>query len=191
MTLLDDLFIPAAYAQTFGGAAENITGSLNLVVPILFLIATIVFLAGVITYITAGGKEDKIQKGKVYIIYGLIGLFVMVAVWGLVRIIISLVFGTSFLPSAPDLPCIPGISCNRRTSDSGGIFGNSTSNPFGPGGVFEGRPSSGFPEDVNGGPSTGNFGDQQDERFLQQNTINCEENTLAPECQGGGQEVTQ
>ena len=167
MTLLENLFIPVANAQTFGGAAENIKGSLNLVVPILFLVATIVFLAGVIMYISAGGKEDKIQKGKAYIIYGLIGLFVMVAVWGLVRIIISLVFGTSFLPSAPDLPCIPGISCNRGTSDSGGIFGNSTSDPFGPGGVFEGRPPSGFPEATE--PN------QEDEGFLEQNTIDCDE----------------
>ncbi|MDP3784599.1 MAG: hypothetical protein Q8R12_00785 [bacterium] len=123
MTLLYNLFIPVAEAQTFTGVADRIGDALNLVVPILFLVATIVFLAGVIMYISAGGAEDKIQKGKKYIIFGLIGLFVMVAVWGLVKIIINLVFGSEFLPSAPQLPNIPGYP------KSGGTGGNPIFNP--------------------------------------------------------------
>ncbi len=117
MNLISSLIIPIAHAQTIGGVASNITRALNLVIPILFLVASIVFLAGVIMYITAGGAEDKIQKGKKYIIWGLIGLFVMVAVWGLVRLIISFVFGGTFLPSrAPQIPDIPGAGGSLPTS---------------------------------------------------------------------------
>ena len=103
-----NLIIPVAHAQTFAGVAGNVVNAMRVVIPILFLAATIVFLAGVIMYITAGGEEDKHEKGRKYIIWGLIGLFVMVAVWGIVKIIISLVFGTTFVPTAPQLPSIPG-----------------------------------------------------------------------------------
>lgn len=123
MISFDNLFAPVAYAQTFRGVADNIASALTLVIPILFLVATIVFLAGVIMYVSAGGAEDKIQKGKKYIIFGLIGLFVMVAVWGLVKIIVNFVFGTSPLPSALDLPTIPGGGSNSglpRCIDVGG-----------------------------------------------------------------------
>ena len=51
------------------------------------IVATVVFLWGVIRFITAGGDEDKIREGRSLIIWGLIGLFVMVAVWGIVEIL--------------------------------------------------------------------------------------------------------
>ena len=103
------MLINIAQAQTFGTAVNVITNNLRLVVPILFLVATIVFLWGVIIYITAGGDEKKIKTGHQYIIWGLVGLFVMVAVWGLVRLLVSFIFGTTALPPSPQLPDLPGI----------------------------------------------------------------------------------
>jgi fumarate reductase subunit D len=68
---------------------NTITGLLNKIIPILMIIATIIFLWGVIQYITAGGEEEKIKTGRNYMIFGLIALFVMVAVWGIVNILVS------------------------------------------------------------------------------------------------------
>ncbi|MBI2610199.1 hypothetical protein HYW53_03410 [Candidatus Giovannonibacteria bacterium] len=130
-----DFLIPVANAQTFKGAADNITNALESVIPILFLIATIVFLWGVVLYITAAGSEDKNKKGHKYIIWGLVGLFVMVAVWGLVRLITSLVFGTAILPRSADIPCLPGQTCSSSNS------GNSAD--WNSGGRYEGW----YPED--------------------------------------------
>jgi uncharacterized membrane protein len=78
-----------AYAASVEDIMGVVTGLLNLIIPILMIIATVVFLFGVITYITAGGDEDKAATGRSYIIWGLIGLFAMVAVWGLVLALVS------------------------------------------------------------------------------------------------------
>ena len=94
-------------AQTFSSIADNIAEALLLLIPILFILATIVFIWGIILYVTAGGDEEKRKEGRKFIIYGLIGLFVMVAVWGIVNVIVGLFFPDG-LPGPPGLPDLPG-----------------------------------------------------------------------------------
>ena len=78
------MFAMAAGLTDLITTVQNIINSL---IPLFMIIATVVFLWGIIQYITAAGDEDKVKEGRSYIIYGLIGLFVMVSVWGLVKII--------------------------------------------------------------------------------------------------------
>ncbi|MBI5147679.1 MAG: hypothetical protein HZA37_00790 [Parcubacteria group bacterium] len=73
------------------------------VIPLLMLIATVVFLWGIIGYIMAAGDEEKVKEARSHILYGLIGLFVMVSVWGLVNIIA----GTLDLSSTTQTSTIP------------------------------------------------------------------------------------
>jgi len=100
--------IPIANAQTFEGIAFRILDILDLVIPILFAIATIVFFWGIILYITSGGDEEKRKEGRGFIIYGLIGLFVMVAVWGIVNVLVGFFDLESI--RAPRLPDLPGYN---------------------------------------------------------------------------------
>ncbi|MDO8523220.1 MAG: hypothetical protein Q7S12_02980 [bacterium] len=78
-----------AFAANVQSILGQVSAILNLVIPILMILATVVFLWGVITYITAGGDEEKAKAGRGYIIWGLIGLFAMVAIWGLVLALVS------------------------------------------------------------------------------------------------------
>ena len=57
--------------------------------PLLLLIALLVFLWGLMRFIFNLGSEAKTEEGKNLMIWGVISLFVMVAVWGLVRFIQS------------------------------------------------------------------------------------------------------
>jgi len=108
MRYLIELLIPTAQAQTFADIADGIIFFiLEPLVPVLFLAATVVFLWGVTLYITAKGDEEKIREGRKYIIWGLAGLFVMVAIWGIVRVFVFTFFPLG-LPPAPALPDIPG-----------------------------------------------------------------------------------
>jgi Type IV secretion system pilin len=61
----------------------------NVLVPVIFAIAFIVFLWGAFdTFILgASGGDDVKEKGKNLMLWGLIGFFVMVSVWGLVNIL--------------------------------------------------------------------------------------------------------
>lgn len=74
---------------------------LDPVVSLLIAAAVVVFLWGVVKYITSGDNEEERKKAKDLIIYGIIGLFVMVSVWGLV----GLLTGTFDLND--DIPEIP------------------------------------------------------------------------------------
>ena len=78
-----------AYAANISDILGQIENVLSRVIPILMVLATVVFLWGVIRYITAAGDEDKLKEGRQFIIFGLVGLFVMVAVWGVVRALVS------------------------------------------------------------------------------------------------------
>ena len=85
----------------------QISKLLNMVVPILMVIAVIIFIWGVIMFVVAGDEEAK-TAGRDKMIYGIIGLVVIVAMWGLVRIVVS-TFGLN--PSGGSnfsAPCVPG-----------------------------------------------------------------------------------
>lgn len=83
---------------------QSFIGFINFVlVPLLFAVAFIVFIYGIFNYFIAGGaNEEKRDQGKQLAIWGIIGFFVMVSVWGLVNVLI----GTFGLDSRtpPELP---------------------------------------------------------------------------------------
>ena len=94
-----------AFAQTSAPVTsiiDQISQILSSIIPILLLIATIVFLWGVIQFITAGADEEKRASARSLMIYGLIALFVMVAVWGIVRIFVQFTgTGNVGIPTSP------------------------------------------------------------------------------------------
>ena len=60
----------------------------NTLVPVIFAIAFLVFIFGMFKYFIVGGHDDEAKKsGKSLMLWGLIGFFLMVSVWGLVRIL--------------------------------------------------------------------------------------------------------
>lgn len=77
---------------------ETINGVL---VPVLFAVAFIVFLWGAFkTFIIGANNDTAKEEGKNFMLYGLIGFFVMVSIWGLVNILVGTFdFGNSSGPS--------------------------------------------------------------------------------------------
>ncbi len=90
-------FLPAfAFAQTVGEGLTNVQTIVNkigdiveLLIPIVFAIALLVFFWGLVKFILSAGDEDAKETGKRIMIWGIIALFVMSAVWGLVRLLAS------------------------------------------------------------------------------------------------------
>ena len=77
---------------------------------ILFIsIALIVFIWGIVKYISAAGDSQKARDGMNMIKWGVIGMFVIVSMWGLVVIILNL-FGLDLFsqPPTPN-PAPPGL----------------------------------------------------------------------------------
>lgn len=57
------------------------------VIPLLFTLATAAFIWGIIQYFLNPENEENRKKGKSFMIWGIIALFVMVSMWGLVGVI--------------------------------------------------------------------------------------------------------
>ena len=56
------------------------------VIPLLFALAVVAFIWGVIQFYLNPENEEKRKKGKSFIVGGLVALFIMVAMWGIVGI---------------------------------------------------------------------------------------------------------
>ena len=93
---------------TFSYLFERISSILSLSIGTLIGVAVVVFMWGVIQYVLAQGDEKKLQAGRSYMMYGIIGLTVMVAVWGFVNLLIFTIFGSAssdpFNFSIPNYP---------------------------------------------------------------------------------------
>jgi hypothetical protein len=83
------LITSAAVVRNFSDVGNFIINTINnILVPVLFAVAFIVFLWGAFnTFILGANSEDTKEKGKGLMLWGLIGFFVMVSVWGLVNIL--------------------------------------------------------------------------------------------------------
>ena len=57
------------------------------VIPLIFSLAVVMFVWGVVQYVINSDEEAKKAKGKQFMIWGIIALTVMVGVWGLVNIL--------------------------------------------------------------------------------------------------------
>ncbi len=97
----------AASSKTFAGVVDGtITVITQIVLPILFALALMYFLLGVIKFIRSAGDEKERAEAKRIIFSGLIGLAVMVSIWGLVAVVAGS-FGQGLI-----LPQIDGKNIN-------------------------------------------------------------------------------
>lgn len=105
------LFPLIAAAQSGGGSFDTVIAvlknSINTVIVFLFLVATVIFLWGVVKYIMAGGEEDKVTEARQMIIWGIIFLAVMVAVWGFVYVVLDFIFNREGAVPIPDRTGVP------------------------------------------------------------------------------------
>ena len=86
-------FAPAlAFAQNFGtngfigllDAANNLIGRL---IPFIIALTVLVFLWGVFKFVISNDAEGR-KEARGYMVWGIVSLFIMVSVWGLVNILV-------------------------------------------------------------------------------------------------------
>ncbi len=98
-----------AFAQ-FGGINTFITDIIafinNVLIPLVFAIALLVFLYGVFDYfILGGGDEGKREEGRKLMLWAIIGFVVMVSIFGIVNLIAN---GLGF-SADQDIQNIPNV----------------------------------------------------------------------------------
>lgn len=114
-------------ARCIDPAGDNTIGSIicqigyyvNVIIPILIAVAVVVFIIGIIQYVL-GKSDDAKTEGRSRMIYGLIGLMVIVSIWGLIAIL-QRTFGIDVEDASISVPCIEvggvggtGVSCPQN-----------------------------------------------------------------------------
>ena len=74
------------YDGTITGILYTIGGWIGYILPVLITLAIAYFVWGVIQFMSSSDEEAK-KNGRLKIINGLIGLFVIVAFWGIIALV--------------------------------------------------------------------------------------------------------
>ncbi len=88
-----------AFGQTNPGLTNiasflgTIQALMNTLVPIIILLAVLYFLWGLAQFVLNAGDDAARTEGRNKMIWGIVGLFVMVSVWGIVNFLQD-AFGT-------------------------------------------------------------------------------------------------
>jgi len=90
MYFLAKLFsVPVAYAGVEQLVYKINRVILNPLIILMFAVALVSFLFGVAEFIGNAGSEEKRTKGKQHMIWGVIGMFIMVGVFAIMQIIVN------------------------------------------------------------------------------------------------------
>lgn len=99
----------ASAQTTFGTILGTIGNLINTIIPILIAAALAYFIYGVIKFVIASDSDEK-GKARGIVINGIIGLFVILSVYGLIGVIqSSFGIGTG---GTLDSSQIPGVQLN-------------------------------------------------------------------------------
>jgi len=95
LALLTVLLIPlTAHAASLKELQEKIVEFVNAsIIPLFYTLAFLLFVIGMVRFFFLGGEEGR-EKGRQFMLWGIIGFVVMFSVWGIVRLLLA-TFGVS------------------------------------------------------------------------------------------------
>jgi len=97
------LFLPfatLAAPNTFQDLAFDVVELIDMATMTLIVFGLVAYFWGLSTNILHFGEDEKGEKKKAYFFWGLIILFVMVSIWGIIQLLQNTLFGNqAFSPS--------------------------------------------------------------------------------------------
>lgn len=96
---------------TISQVVERLQNILNLILPFIVGLTVLMIIYGIFGFVTNPADEEARGKAKGYIIWGIIAVFIMVSVWGLVNILYNSFLTDPFagqeLPINATVPVVP------------------------------------------------------------------------------------
>ncbi len=83
------LFTPVAHASVDTFLKKLNTYIFNPVIGLLVIIAVAYFLYGIFEYLRGASSSEEREKGQRHMVWGMIGLFIMVSVFFIMRVIMG------------------------------------------------------------------------------------------------------
>lgn len=94
--------------MTFAQLLGQIKGILDTLIPFIVGLTVFVILWGIFNYVVHGAEEEKRTEGRQFILYGIIGLFLMLSVWGLVNVLVN-TFSLDNTIKTEQIPFVPAF----------------------------------------------------------------------------------
>ena len=94
--------------QNLDTALNSIGNLLGKLIPLVIGAAVLVFLWGILKFVLASDAEDR-TAARNFMIFGVVALFVMVSVWGLVNFFRNTLGVSGSVNTPPPAPGIPGF----------------------------------------------------------------------------------
>ena len=124
------LIVLGAFAAPFIASAQNTAGNLqglvglvgtivNMLVPIVSTLVVVFFFWGLAMYVLAAGDEDKAKEGKSIMIWGVLALFVMTTIWGIIGFMQTTI-GNVGGPTGAQTITLPDVTPSNTTG--GGLI---------------------------------------------------------------------
>jgi len=95
-----------ANAQVLMTILQRFNALINTVIGLLFAVAVLIFLWGVVQFIAKAGDEAGRTKAKGIMTWGIVGLVVMASVWGILNAIVGY-FNTNLPIGGDVVPQVP------------------------------------------------------------------------------------
>ena len=74
---------------TIPGLLQYLMALMNTIVPFLVSLAVFVIIYGIFTYIRHAGEEEKRSEARMFILWGVLAVFAMLSIWGLISVLVN------------------------------------------------------------------------------------------------------
>lgn len=101
----------------FTSLVTSVQTIVDLLIPLVVTLAVLFFFWGLAVFVLNAGDEEKRKEGRNIMVWGIIALFFIVAVWGIVRLLAS-IFGVDDAAGSVNVPTV-----GDAATDGGTIFG--------------------------------------------------------------------
>ncbi|MEK7208014.1 MAG: pilin [Patescibacteria group bacterium] len=88
---------------------QKLVDVLDVIVPFIIGLAVVVIVWGIFLYLTKAGEEEKRLEARRYILFGIIGVFFMLSIWGFVNILDD-TFDLTRQIDPQDIPKVPPLA---------------------------------------------------------------------------------
>lgn len=103
---------------TVEGFMGRLSSIVNSVIPFIVGLTVFVIIWGIFLYVAKADEEEKRSQGRQFILWGVIGVFFMLSVWGFINILLG-TFDLKRTIDPKDIPKIPGFGGGNRDDDPG------------------------------------------------------------------------
>lgn len=78
------------FATFIGSGTTGVIGLINTAITVIFALVFLIFIWGIVNYFFLHPDDEKARaSGKQFILWGLIGILVLVSLWGIINILLS------------------------------------------------------------------------------------------------------